>query len=77
MNQAKAAVGDLKASAPDEIQSDVNLLADAVDTLANLDFSDPKAMQDVGSKVDSDKLDKASDNIEAYAKKHCKIATED
>lgn len=73
MKQAKSAVAALQKSAPAEIKGDVATLADAVNTLADLDFSDPKALASAGTKIDNAKIEKATANISTYAKKKCNI----
>lgn len=73
MKKAQQAVDEMKSSAPTEIKGDVTTLADAVDTIANLDYTDQAAVAKASSKLDQKKIDAATKNISKYTKDECKI----
>lgn len=67
------ALKDLEKSAPSAIKDDMKLLTDALVKIQDLDTSDPEAMLDALEDFDQDKLEKASENIQAYLKDECGI----
>ncbi len=73
MNKASDVLNQLKSSAPSEIKSDVELLADAINKLKDVDLKDPASAAKVMKDFDQKKLETASDNVEKYAKDTCKI----
>lgn len=73
MKTIKGVYDDLQANAPDEIADDIATLSEAMNALAGVDFTDTEALMEASSQVDSDKLDKATENVSRYAKDECGV----
>lgn len=71
--QLKAIFDDLRSTAPPAIKSSVDRMADAVDAFAQIDVSDPEALNEAALEVDGAELDTAFEELDAYALEECGV----
>lgn len=68
-----AAMEDLRSSAPSEIKSEMNYVADWAKKLQDIDPTDPKAAANAMKGFDEKKMTAASDKLDKYLKDKCGI----
>lgn len=68
---AADAMDEAADKAPDDIKDDVETLKDAMDQLKDVDMEDPEATAEATKDLDTEKLEKASKNIEDWTSENC------
>lgn len=70
-DEVQEALADLAGDVPDEIQDEFDVVRDAVDALADVDFSDTDAVLEALENFDQEELEAASNTIEQWINDNC------
>ncbi len=71
--KAVEAMKQLEKNAPSEIKGDMQTIRTAMEALAKVDSSDPSSAAKAMEGIDMEKMQKAGDNLQKYAKDKCGI----